>query len=167
MTTACDSACGSSGCKTDDSVLLLKKIESMISDNYTMLFILLVVLLIVGFALIYFVSSLGKTLQVWWKNKQEKQKALADTGGASDNPRSPMDDDVTYYENPKDDPDSSTDPFTYAPKGQRDFDQDINATYQSYNEEKTQYIATTYNGKKNDDILDRSVMYKEYDDYSY
>ena len=164
---ACDKTCNPTGCGgTDNSVILLKKLQSMISDNYTMIFILILILAIVGFSLMYFLNSLRQTLVVWWKNKNENDKTIS-SGTSGDNPRTATDDDVTYYENSQDDPEFSTDVFKYAPKEQQDFDRNIQTTFKTYNDNKAAYIASEFTGRTNDDIIDRSVMYKEYDNYTY
>lgn len=162
--TGCDNACDPSGClKADDSMMLLKKLEGMISDNYTMLFILFIILSVLLLALYYFGSSLIKTISIWWRNVQEKRG----NGGKSsaDNPRAKEDDNDIYYDNPKEDP-NYADPFKYAPSGQREYVDNMDKAYKEYNDKKTSYITNTYQ-KQNDDIIDQKVIYKEYDNYSY
>ena len=152
--------CDISGCASGS--MLLKKIDSMISDNYTLLFVLGVMLIVVGLALTYFITSFVANIKGYLKSKEEVVKASS--GG--DNPREYQDDDHIYYENPKDDP-QYEEPKEYMPVSQREYLNKVDKEYDEYNKLKTQYIASTYNGRKNDDIIDRNVLFKEYDNYGY
>jgi predicted PurR-regulated permease PerM len=142
-----------------NSVMLLKKIDSMISDNYTLLFVLLVVLIIVGLALTYFVNSISTTIKTYLRNIPQKD----DSG---DNPRIKEDDDNTYFDNPKEDP-QYVDPNEYMPKGQKDYIKDLDDSYKEFNKLKTDYLKNTYNGRENDDYIDKQVLYDDHDDYTY
>lgn len=163
--TACVSACDASGCSGPaNSMMLLKKLDSMIADNYTLLFVLVVIIVIIGLSMLYFINSLKTTLSVWWKNKSERAAGTLDSL-ASDNPRSKGDDNNNYYIDPRDDPES-TDPFKYAPSSKLAYVKEMDAELSDYNQKKTEYIQEIFN-KSNDDKVDRSVMYKDYDDYKY
>lgn len=151
-------ACDISGCSSTS--MLLKKIDSMISDNYTLLFILGVLVIIIGLAISYFMTSLISNIKTYLTSKSE----VAENDG--DNPRYKTDDDVTYYDNPKDDP-RYEDPVQYMPTGTYQYVKNLDKEYEEYNKLKTEYISSTYNGRQNDDILDKAVLFKEYDNYDY
>lgn len=167
MAAVCDSCsttdCGGSA-DTGSLSLHIHKIKSMISDNYTMLFVLVVVLVIIALIIAYFAASISKTIRVWMHDKQERSKNSQDTD-TTDNPKLKEDDDQVYYDDPKEDP-SNTDTWKYAPKNKQDFYKQMDQTYDEYNQEKAKYIKGTY-AKDNDDVLDKSVMYQKYDDYTY
>jgi len=145
-------------------MILLKKIDSMASDNYTLLFVLVIIFFVVGMAMLYFINSLRKTLTTWWKNKMERGKQALDRM-ASDDPRSRVDDNNNYYLDPKEDPEY-TDPYEYIRKEKMDFIKMMDTELDTYNKNKTEYISDTYR-KANDDKIDRTVFYKEHDTYKY
>lgn len=154
----CDPAsCGG----VPNSVALQKKLESMISDNYTLLFIFVVVMIILGLVFIYFVNSIKKNLKTYFKDK----KAIKTSSG--ENPRIASDDLYTYYDNPKDDPEP-VEPKTKMPNKTKEFVDKMESTYSEYNKLKSEYIKnTTMDRRKNDDIVDYQVLFKEHDNYKY
>lgn len=158
---SCNIACDATGCSgVANSVMLLKKIDSMISDNYTLLFVLVVVLVIVGLALSYFVNSLKNTITTYLKNRPPKEESNGD------NPRVKDDDDNQYYDNPNDDP-QYIDPNEFLPKEQRDYIKDVDTTFKEFNKLKTEYIKNTYEGRDNDDYIDQTILYDKHDNYTY
>ena len=150
--------CDPSACESTS--MLLKKIDMMISDNYTLLVVLAILLVIIGLIISYFMDSLISHVKGFLKNKKEQ----GTTG--TDNPRYSADDDITYYDNPKEDP-KYEDPVQYMPKGQYQYVKKLDKEYEEYNKLKSQYIATTYDGRTNDDLVDTQVIFKEHDDYDY
>lgn len=162
---ACAGACDPGGCAgPSNTMILLKKLDSMISDNYTLLFVLLVIFAVIGMAMLYFINSLRKTLTTWWKNKMERGKQALDSM-AADDPRSRSDDNNNYYMDPKEDPEFN-DPYEYVRKEKKDFIKMMDTELDDYNTKKTEYISDTYR-KSNDDKIDRTVFYREHDDYKY
>ena len=141
--------------------ILLKKLDYMIGDNYTLLFILFIVFCILGLAMYYFVNSLKDTLVNYYSNKK---KVVADTS-VSDNPRQPKDDNYTYYPDPKEDPEKTG--TTRIPDKKGDFAEELEKRYQDVNKDKTSYIQTTYNGRDNDDPIDQRTLFQGHDTYKY
>lgn len=153
-------ACDSSGCTgVMNPTMLLHKIDSMISDNYTLLIVLLVIIGVVGLALWYFTKSLTTTIKTYLKNKPPKEQS------SGDNPRLAEDDDNQYYDKPTDDP-QYVDPNEYMPKDQKEYVKNIESTFDEFNKLKTDYIKKTYN-RDNDDYIDKSVLYEDNDNYVY
>lgn len=157
---SCNAACNPGACgAASNSVVLLQKLDTMISDNYTLLFILFVVLGILGFALSYFVNSLKDNLKAYYKGKEE------DRPPAGDNPRVAFDDDYTYYDDVKEDP-VKVDPKANLEEGKRNFFEGIEKAYDEYNTLKTEYIKNVHK-IENDDVVDKSMMFSKYDTYDY
>lgn len=158
---SCNAGCNPGACGVaGKSVVLLKKLDTMISDHYTLLFVLVVVLGILGFALSYFIKSIKETLQAYYRGKEE------DKPPAGDNPRVAFDDDYTYYDDVKDDP-VKVDPKTNMDEGKQKFFEGVEKAYDEYNTLKTDYIKNTYRGRDNDDTIDRSMLFAGYDAYRY
>jgi hypothetical protein len=118
-------------------------------------------LIVIGLALTYFVTSLISNIKGYLKSKADMVQATQ-----GDNPRAKEDDDHIYYENPKDDP-QYEEPKEFMPVNQREYLTKVDKEYEEYNKLKTEYIASTHNGRQNDDIIDRNVLFREYDNYSY
>lgn len=134
----------------------------MISDNYTLIFIFLIVMIILGLAFIYFATSIKKNLKTYFKDKKKINESPN-----GENPRIAADDLYTYYDNPKDDPDPIQ-PKEKMPDKTKDFVHKMEKTYSEYNKLKSEYIkATTLDNRNNDDIVDYKVLFKEHDDYKY
>lgn len=153
--------CDPTGCAgVPNSVMLLKKLDSMISDNYTLIVIFFIVMIILGMAAIYFFRSLKANLGVYWKDKR-KSKAPA-----GENPRIAEDDKYIYYDNVKDDPEP-VQPRENMPVNTTEFVTNMEKTYEEYNKLKSEYIKNTTSSRDNDDLVDESVLYKKYDDYKY
>lgn len=159
----CVATCDPSGCAgIPNGVMLLKKLDSMISDNYTLIFIWIVVTVILGLALSYFASSLSKTLKDYYKGKQKSEVNPPN----SDNIRAKEDDDYNYYDPVSEDP-VKVDPNDSLEPNKKEYIKNMSATYNEYNNLKTEYLNKTYSGRKNDDLIDSKVQYKTYDDYKY
>lgn len=136
----------------------MKKLENMIGDNYTLLFILAVVLTILALALTYFLRSLITTIQNYYRGKKQQEVP------AGDNPRSKMDDNYTYYPDPKEDPDSSN---IKIPENKGKFVDELEARYKEVTKEQGEYIKANYSGRTNDDPLDRTTLFEGHDKYRY
>ena len=154
--------CDPAGCAgVPNSVMLLKKLDSMISDNYTLIVIFFIVMGILSMAFIYFFKSMKTNLGVYWKDKATVKSP------SGDNPRMAEDDKYTYYENVKDDPEP-VQPRENMPDKTKEFVANMEKTYDEYNKLKTEYIKnTTTKRLQNDDLVDESVLFKKYDDYKY
>jgi hypothetical protein len=123
----------------------------MIADNYTVIgisFLLVLALLVAGK---YFGGQLKQTFVDF---KKAKGYVTAQTTAK------PIDDEVY------DDDDTVTDTTRYFGPGKKRFIKEMDAQYNEYNQQKSEYIKTTYN-KPSDDVVDKSALYKKYDSYSY
>lgn len=152
----CDPA-GCGGIPT--GAIMLKKLRSMIADNYTLLFIFAVLMIILGLALVYFAQSLVKTLSGYYKSKGDVKMT------SGNDPRTSIDDNYDYYDPISEDPEK-IDVEGSMPKSVSDFSKQIDQTYNEYNTLKSEYIKTTY-ARKNDDIVDIRLRYSNGDDYDY
>ena len=160
--TSCIPSCDATGCVgINSSEILIHKINNMIADNYTLLFVLLVLIIIIGLALSYFITSLIKGLSSYFKAKQQ-YKFKEDI----DNPRLREFDDNTFYEDTKEDPEFK-DPTEYLDKNKKQVLKNMSNEYGEYNKLKSEYITSNYNGRQNDDVVDKTVMFKDYDNYKY
>jgi uncharacterized protein YozE (UPF0346 family) len=159
-TASCQTCIGNSG-NDLTGVSQLKKIERMISDNYTMIFISFLLIIILLLVIWHFYSDLRDTLKNYYKIMQNKtsQKGKAILAGSS---ASFPEDEEDYDDEP-----SYLDSTAYFESGKADFAKKMDSTYKEYNKEKTDYIRSTHR-IDNDDVVDTSsVLYKKYDDYSY
>lgn len=173
----CDASCSPTGCSgIPNSEVLLKKINIMITDNYTLLFVLVIILGVLGVSLWYFISSFKKTIKNYLDGKREvleagkaappkdKKQTASMVGG---DPKNPQEDNEIYYMDPKTDNPTLVDPNEFLPKEKKAFLSSVDTAYEDYNLHKTRYITSTYNGRDNDDIINDQVMYSDYDDYDY
>jgi hypothetical protein len=147
-------------------VVLMKKIENMIGDNYTLIFLWFIVTVILGISLFYFLNSIKKTLKDFFNARKEFNTKTQSSSQSSNNPRIATDDNYLYYEDVKEEP-TNIDPTEYMPASKRKALEDLKSKFTTYNETKTQYIQNTYSGRKNDDTIDDKVLYAEYDEYRY
>ena len=141
--------------------ILLSKLNYMIGDNYTLLFILFVVLCILGLAMYYFVNSLKDTLISYYNNR----KRIDHSTNAGDDPRQGKDDNYNYYPDPKEDPEKQGEVRLPETKGV--FADELEKRYKDINKEKASYISVTYNGRDDDDPIDKNTIFRSHDSYSY
>lgn len=171
---SCNPSCSPTGCGgVPNGEVLLKKINLMLSDNYTLLFVLLLIFLVLGVSLHYFVGSLRKTLTHYIEGKKDMSKlgqpntkkpsVLLGNG----DPRNPMEDQEVYFPDPKKEDPTYVDPVDFMEKDKKNFLKKVDTAYKEYNESKSRYISSTYNGRENDDMVNQQMMYPEYDDYNY
>lgn len=127
-------------------------IGRLLSDNYTMLIIFIIITVSLTFVLTYFIKDIRQTIKEHNKNilksevsKNDQDEVYFDDGGAE-----------TEF----------IDPTKYQEAGKIKFFKDVDQTYKDYNLEKTIYIKSGFN-KENDDYIDTRMSYKKYDDYVY
>lgn len=171
---SCVPSCSPTGCGgMPNSEILLKKINTMLSDNYTLLFVLIIILIILGLTLAYFMGNLKTTLRSWLNGRREVANVLATapppgasayTGG---DPTNPSDDNEVYGGVDVNASGPMVDPNDFMEPGKKTFVTDIKTTYNEYNTLKTQYIQNNYNGRENDDIVTDNVLYSDHDTYEY
>lgn len=157
--------------KTDMSLLkntmILKK---LISNNYVVLFLFVIVIGVASLVLYYFGNNMYKTLRDYRKNNKKFELGPSPSDNQYD-----VTADNEVYQNIADttekkygiyrvDPNSNSE--DYIRQNKRDFLDDIKNRYDEYNTLKSDYILTTYN-KTNDDIIDQNTLYEKHDNYSY
>jgi predicted membrane protein len=124
----------------------LKKIDKIINNNYSVLgvFALLLVITIISFYYIF--TLLYAELKSYFnfrKNKSLKQ-------------------DEEYYD---DMVDMKYDVSNYYDNNKKQFIKNINKEYSVYNKDKSDYIRSNFN-KDNDDVVNgKTIFFKKYDDY--
>lgn len=136
-------------------VAQLKRIERMISDNYTVIFVSFILILLLGLILWYFSSQLRDTLKGYYKAVSKKNADLVSKTPPAKEDLEDYDDEQTYI-----------DTTTYFEPGKADFVTKMTNAYKEYNESKADYIRTTY-GEDDGDPVDTNTLYSKYDKYSY
>jgi len=128
----------------------LHKINKIISDDYTTVFIS--ILLIIGFLIViyYFGKQLILTLSSYYKQASSVSAKV-----------DPKQDSELY-----DDTGLVIDPDQYFEPGKLDFVENMQKVYKEYNKEKAEYIKNVYK-RQDDDVIDTSTLYQQYDDYNY
>lgn len=162
---SCEMSCSSS-CNGGNTEYLLRKIDSMISDNFTLLGLMLVMFVILILSLVYFGKSLYNTVQAYYKSKTDVDNASKQLSVTLDNPGDPLADNEIYYDDVKEDPTYNA-RNDFLPKGTKTFVEDLNNIYREYNDEKTKFIALNFNGRQNDDPITQSTLYSRNDDFLY
>lgn len=131
-----------------DELVVKSTISRMLSDNYTLLTICFIVLILLGIVLYYFVKQTFNVIKDYKKHAQRSGlQASSDT--------------EVYLED-----DLPEDPAVHEEPGKQQFYKGVNDAFKEYNVEKTKYIASTY-GRDNDDTVDNRIAYKKHDDYKY
>lgn len=136
-----------------DELIVKSTINRILSDNYTLLIICLVVLILLGVVLYYFTKQ---TYKVVIDYKQNNVRS-----GYKPAPES-----QSYTSNGENNDEPVEDPLKYQEPGKQKFYKSVDDIFKEYNVEKTNYIAATY-GRENDDAVDSRIAYKKYDDYKY
>lgn len=152
------------------SLINRKLINSLITDNYTVLIIFVILFVFIVLIIFYFSSHLRTVLSEYRKYNRKLELAPAPSNNQydpdADNERYDKDEpgekgDLRLYNTQIRD-----DPMDYINKGKKDFIADVKTKYGDYNELKSQYIKTTYK-KDNDDVIDDNIMFGKHDDYEY
>lgn len=127
-------------------------INRLLSDNYTMIIIFIIISAALTFVLVYFVKDVRRTIYEHNKNtlksevpKSDQDEVYVDDGGAET---------------------AATDPAKYQEANKVKFFKDVDQVYKDYNLGKTDYIKSGFN-KENDDYIDARMAYKKYDEYVY
>lgn len=131
-----------------EELIVKKTISRMLSDNYTLIIVFVVILGILAIIFTYF----GK--QILNSIKQYKKNNLQNLIGDPDK--------EIYLEEEN----NMIDVKKYQEGGKQQFYKDIDKIYREYNVEKTNYIKSTY-GSENDDYIDQKISYKTYDNHEY
>jgi membrane protein insertase Oxa1/YidC/SpoIIIJ len=154
-----------------NATIITNQIDNMINSNILIIFILFILLIVLGFALYYFVKSLITTLSNYYTNRTNVKTTLKGSGESLKDRNA---DNEVYHEppNPDDaeadlDMSSRIDPAKFMPKSKREFLKSLEQENKSYNNEKTSFVVNQLNYPSNDDIIDERILYKDYDNYTY
>ena len=90
----------------------------------------------------------------------------AEVSSLKNNPFDPNNDNEKYFSTSKDSP-NYIDPNQFLDKDKKEFINKIDSVFKEYNIEKDKYITNNFEGRENDDIIDKRVLYDDYDVYSY
>jgi uncharacterized protein HemX len=141
----------------------------MITDNYTMLFVLVITVVALGVCIWYFISQLNKALKNYRESKREqdevRKQSILKLQVSTKNISTNDGDNETYNDEEK--IDMNEDRLQYMENPKRSFIQEFEKTYADYNRSKGEYMKTSLNVENNDDVIDRTALYSEYDDYTY
>jgi hypothetical protein len=151
------------------SVKVLKQLNSMIKSNITIIIILFVMVVILGFGLYYFVNSLISTLSKYQSRKEMNRTSNSESlkDKAADNEEYPEQSDPNNIDVEEDDMRVVVDPTKFMPKPKRDFISKLTIENKEYNKDKTEFVTRKLNYPENDDVVDDKILYKDYDDYQY
>jgi hypothetical protein len=105
------------------SVQVMKQLESMIKSNITIIIILLAMIILLGFGLYYFSSSLISTLSKYYSRKEMNRTSNSESlkDKAADNEEYPEQSDPNNPDVEEDDMRIVVDPAKFMPKPKRDF----------------------------------------------
>lgn len=143
--------CSAPGGDMDD-LIVKNYIGRMLSDNYTLLIVFVLVSAMILFVLNYFFKQARLTYNDYKKNKAQSEANATDPN--ADNEIEP------------DENDEPVDTTKYQDANKRQFYKGIDNVYKEYNAEKSKYIEVNH-GKENDDYVDQRVAYKAHDNYNY
>lgn len=138
-----------------DEVITKGYITKMLSDNYTLLIVFVILFLILLFVLLYFIRQCYNAYKMYNQNTLDAPPVNVDSEIY------PLD-----AEDPADPLDNLniTDPNEYRDPEEKKFYKDVDTIYKDYNTEKTNYIKSTYN-RDNDDEINEKMIYSKYDSY--
>jgi hypothetical protein len=152
---------------------IVDEIKRLIGDNYMMICIYSVLMALFLYALYYVVCDALKIIRDYMKySKLEVITSSSDPTKNSDNQRD-VSADTEYYPSVYDEDAPKTQGFDtrkpkdYREQKEKDFYTTVDTKYGGYNQDKSKYIAQVYQGQTNDDVIDDTMAYPEYDNYNY
>lgn len=128
-----------------NDILQLKKLNKIISNNYAILLVFLLLLGLFGLSFYYIVSLLYSQVSLFFRSQKKKS----------------IKDDDEYY----DDMFIPNDMTKYYDAKKKNFIKDLNTEYKEYNEEKTKQIKNNFNLANDDIINEKNIFFNKYDDY--
>lgn len=124
----------------------IKKIDKIINNNYSVLAVFALLLVITIISFYYIFTLLYAELKAYFGFRKKKS----------------LKQDEEYYD---DMIDMKYDVTNYYDNNKKQFIKNINKEYSTYNNDKSNYIRSNYN-KDNDDIVNgKTILFKKYDDY--
>ena len=133
-----------------EEMMVQSYISRMLSDNYTLLIVFLVVTILLGVVLIYFVKQFRSTYTDYKKHLERSDQ------------QQETDNEVELTDEER----KLVDPVKYQAPEKTKFYDTVGDVYKEYNTEKTNYIKSLY-GTENDDYIDEKMAYKSHDNYDY
>lgn len=128
-----------------NDILQLKKLNKIISNNYAILLVFLLLLGLFGLSFYYIVNLLYSQVSLFFRSQKKKS----------------IKDDDEYY----DDMFIPNDMTKYYDAKKKNFIKDLNTEYKEYNEEKTKQIKNNFNLANDDIINEKNIFFNKYDDY--
>ena len=138
-----------------EAVLIM--INKMRSDNYTFLFIYLMLFIALAVIFYYFVSHLVKTLLVYYRNKGTKETTKNQYSSSTDDQSYEEDDVLIEVQDPK----------QFMDPGKKKFVAELDNTYKDYNRVMDEYMKSKLNKKDNDNTVNAGVLFEKNDNYVY
>lgn len=133
----------------------IKKIERLIADNYTIIGICIVLVIVLSLVAWYFGSQLLETIKSY-------KKSLIKARGSDKSATVEIDNEIYDEEATK-----PYDMTKYLEPGKQDFVKTMEDAYKDYNNLKTEYLRSN-NKSENDDLITKdTIFYKKYDEYEY
>lgn len=145
-------SCNDSVVKDLSGVAQLRSLNRMIADNYTVIIISFITIILLIIIAKYFGKIFITTIITYRSNVNKFQEGIKQT--------STINDDENYDE------DEQIDSSKYFDAGKLDFVQKMQNAYKDYNTKKSQYIQNTYS-EQNDDVINKDTLYQKYDNYNY
>ena len=149
-----------------DGSITLSVIKRLIQENYGFIFVFILIFIFLGFIGYYFIKDLKNILTGYYGyNKKLNMPSfnipsLKSTGILAINPE-----DNEVYNDEAPDTDNIDAGFN---KETKDFyDVTVDETFNNYNTLKAQYIHTHHPGTKDDDRIDKDIVFTKNDDYIY
>ena len=152
--TACDKFAPPRSTDLEAVIIMITKMRS---DNYTFLFIYVLLFIALAVIFYYFTKHLVKTVMVYYRNKGTTETTKNQYSSTTDNQSYDEDDVLIEVQDPK----------QFMEKGKRKFAEQIDTTYKEYNQTMDEYMKTKLNKSENDNAVDSSVMFAKNDDYKY
>lgn len=157
---------------------LVDEIKRLISDNYTLLVIYGVLMALFAYGLYFIVKDTLRIITDYIKYSKMEVKTPSGGSSSSDPTKDSENQldvaaDTEFYpsqydeEAPKTKGFDTRKPKDYRDQKEKDFYKKVDTKYSNYNEEKSKYIAQVYQGQKNDDVINDTMAYPEYDNYDY
>ena len=143
--------CAQSVSDSATGLVQIKTLNKMMSSNYMVFFLSL----FFGAAAVMLIFHFSKKVIAIIKDHRDLKEEMTIVK---------KDDQDYTYDNENED--LTVDRTKYMKKGKRDFIKKINNIYDEYNLLKTDFIKNEFK-EKNDDIIDKNILYKNDDNYKY
>ena len=139
----------------------------IIMDNYIIIFVYFVILVFLSLIIYYFFNNIWRTIRTYRKNASIVELAPPQENNindpSADNERyvGDVSKTISSYNMRRRD-----DPLEHITKTKKDFLAEVDAKYEEYNKQKSEYIKNTYQ-HNSDDVVDKDILFSRHDDYTY